>query len=138
MTSLAHLDVCVVDPDPTLYNTLAPVFRAARARLRCFDRAEALLEACPSVRCVIAMALLPGLSGMELIRRLRDAGNTAPVILLVPPDDLATAVSAMRSGAADVLETPAQISRLLHSLVASRGFAPTSRRVAAPLDPNGA
>jgi hypothetical protein len=44
----------------------------------------------------------------------------------------------MRGGAADVLETPAHISRLLDSLVASRRFAPTSRRVAAALDMHGA
>jgi two-component system CheB/CheR fusion protein len=135
----ADLDVCVVDPDPALYNALAPMFRAAEARLRAFSRAEELLasEVSGSVRCVVAAALLPGMSGVELIGRLRRAGNPAPVVLLVPPDDVGTAVSAMRSGAVDVLEMPAPVSRLLHSLVASSS-ATLSRQVAAPLGPDGA
>lgn len=136
----ADLDVCVVDPDPALYNALAPMFRAADARLQAFARAEDLLasKASGSVRCVVAAALLPGISGVEMIERLRRAGNRAPVVLLVPPDDVGTAVSAMRSGAVDVLETPAPISRLLHSLVASAAVARTARHVAAPLGPDGA
>ncbi len=136
----ADLDVCVVDPDPALYNALAPMFRAADARLRGFARAEELLadHAATSVRCVVAAALLPGISGVELIERLRRAGNAAPVVLLVPPDDVGTAVSAMRSGAVDVLETPAPISRLLHSVVASAAVLRNGRQVAAPLGPEGA
>lgn len=136
----ADLDVCVVDPDPALYNALAPMFRAADARLRAFARAEELLVngVSGSVRCVVAAALLPGMSGVELIGRLRRSGNPAPVVLLVPPDDVGTAVSAMRSGAVDVLEMPAPISRLLHSLVASSAAAHPARQVAAPLGPDGA
>lgn len=136
----ADLDVCVVDPDPALYNALAPMFRAADARLRAFARAEDLLgsEARGSVRCVVAAALLPGISGVEMIGRLRRAGNMAPVVLLVPADDVGTAVSAMRSGAVDVLEMPTPISRLLHSVVSSAAVARTSRQVAAPLGPDGA
>lgn len=136
----SNLDVCVVDPDPVLYNTLAPMFQAARAHLRWFSTAEDLLAdhgAC-NVRCVVAKALLPGISGIELIGRLRRAGCSAPVVLVVPPDDVDTAVAAMRSGALDVLEAPAPISRLLHTLVASCNALQSSRCAAAPLDSNGA
>ncbi len=136
----ADLDVCVVDPDPALYNALVPMFHAADARLRSFVRAEELLADCSvsSVRCVVAAALLPGISGIELIDRLRRAGSSAPVVLLVPSDDVGTAVSAMRSGAVDVLEIPVPISRLLHSVVASAAVLRNGRQVAAPLGPEGA
>lgn len=136
----SNLDVCVVDPDPVLYNTLAPIFQAAGAHLRRFSTAEDLLAdhgPC-SLRCVVARALLPGISGIELIGRLRRTGCSAPVVLVVPPDDVDTAVAAMRSGALDVLEAPAPISRLLHTLVASVNATQASRRAAAPLDSNGA
>lgn len=136
----SNLDVCVVDPDPVLYNTLAPLFQSACARLRRFSTAEDLLAGygpC-DVSCVVARALLPGISGIELIERLRRAGCSAPVVLVVPPDDVDTAVAAIRSGALDVLEAPPPISRLLHTLVASCNVGQPSRRAAAPLDSNGA
>jgi len=136
----SDLDICVVDPDPVLYNTLAPLFQSARARLRRFSTAEDLLAGCGpgDVHCVVAKALLPGISGIELIDRLRRSGSSAPVVLVVPPDDVDTAVAAMRSGALDVLEAPPPISRLLHTLMASCSGGEKSRRAAAPLDSNGA
>jgi len=50
--------------------------------------------------------LLPGMSGLELLRRLRSAGNDVPVILLADESDVPTAVAAMREGATDFIEKP--------------------------------
>ncbi len=135
----SSLDVCVVDPDPVLYNTLAPLFQAAQAQLRRFSTAEDLLadRGVCAVRCVVAQALLPRMSGIELIERLRRAGCTAPVVLVVSADDVDSAVAAMRSGALDVLEAPAPISRLLHTLVVSCSAGEAHGCTAAPLDADG-
>ena len=56
--------------------------------------------------CLIVDLLLPGMSGLELLRRLRSAGNDVPVILLADESDVPTAVAAMREGATDFIEKP--------------------------------
>ncbi len=134
----SNLDVSLVDPDPVLYDTLVPMFQAAHARLRRFATAEDLLaELGPcGLRCVVTQALLPGMSGIELIERLRRSGCIAAVVLVVPPDDIDTAVAAMRSGALDVLEAPPPISRLLHMLVASCNAGQAPGQVSAPRSSN--
>ena len=50
--------------------------------------------------------MLPGMSGLELLRRLRSNGNDVPVIVLADESDVPTAVAAMREGAADFIEKP--------------------------------
>ena len=49
---------------------------------------------------------LPGLSGLELIKRLRKAGNTIPIIVLTARSDVESVVQAMEAGADDYLKKP--------------------------------
>jgi two-component system response regulator FixJ len=72
--------------------------------------------------CLIVDLLLPGMSGLELLRRLRSVGNDVPVILLADESDVPTAVAAMREGATDFIEKPyvnvavlKQVQKLLHN-----------------------
>ena len=61
---------------------------------------------------LIASTHLPGLSGIELLRKLRARGIQAPAILISDESDIPTAVDAIRSGAADFIERP-YIDRIL-------------------------
>ena len=49
---------------------------------------------------------MPGMGGMELLRRLRTAGNDVPVIVITAHGSLPDAVEAMRLGAIDFLAKP--------------------------------
>jgi FixJ family two-component response regulator len=89
-----------------------------------FDSAESYLLATNGrpMSCLIVDLLLPGMSGLELLRRLRTAGNDMPVILLADESDVPTAVAAMREGATDFIEKPyvsvavlKQVQKLLHT-----------------------
>jgi FixJ family two-component response regulator len=73
-----------------------------------FDSAESYLLAHGhrQIACLIVDLLLPGMSGLELLRRLRGLGNDIPVILLADESDVPTAVAAMREGATDFIEKP--------------------------------
>jgi FixJ family two-component response regulator len=88
-----------------------------------FDSAESYLLASNGrhLACLIVDLLLPGMSGLELLRRLRSAGNDVPVVLLADESDVPTAVAAMREGATDFIEKPyidvavlKQVQKLLH------------------------
>jgi two-component system response regulator PhoP len=56
---------------------------------------------------------LPGISGMELIRRLRDLRRTFPILILTARDAWQDKVEGLESGADDYLTKPFQIEELM-------------------------
>lgn len=100
--------VGVIDPDPVARNGLSTLLHGLGIDVSTFDSAESFLLAANGrhVGCLIVDLLLPGMSGLELLRRLRSAGNDVPVILLADESDVPTAVAAMREGATDFIEKP--------------------------------
>ena len=100
--------VGVIDPDPVARNGLSTLLHGLGIDVSTFDSAESFLLATSGrhVGCLIVDLLLPGMSGLELLRRLRSAGNDVPVILLADESDVPTAVAAMREGATDFIEKP--------------------------------
>jgi two-component system response regulator PhoP len=56
---------------------------------------------------------LPGMSGLELIRRLRAEGSTLPIVVLTARDDVESIVQALEAGADDYLKKPVYIEELL-------------------------
>ncbi len=56
---------------------------------------------------------LPGISGLEICRRLRATGNHLPIILLTARDEVIDRVQGLDSGADDYLTKPFSIEELL-------------------------
>lgn len=57
--------------------------------------------------------MLPGLTGVELCRRLRATGNKIPIILLTAKDEVGDRVAGLDAGADDYLVKPFSIEELL-------------------------
>ncbi|MBD2628535.1 response regulator transcription factor [Trichormus variabilis] len=57
--------------------------------------------------------MLPGLSGVEICRRLRATGNSIPVILLTAKDEVSDRVAGLDAGADDYVIKPFSIEELL-------------------------
>ncbi|MFM7408137.1 MAG: response regulator transcription factor [Cuspidothrix sp.] len=57
--------------------------------------------------------MLPGLSGVEICRRLRTTGNSIPVILLTAKDEVSDRVTGLDAGADDYVIKPFSIEELL-------------------------
>jgi len=74
--------------------------------------------------CLLIDADLPGMSGLNVLRRLKDAGHPLPAIMITGWSDVPTAVEAMKAGASDFLEKPIRGVELLrgvaHALELSR------------------
>jgi len=100
--------VGVIDPDPVARGSLRALLHRNGVDVSTFDSAESYLLAANGrhLACLIVDLLLPGMSGLELLRRLRKAGNDVPVVLLADESDVPTAVAAMRDGATDFIEKP--------------------------------
>ncbi len=55
---------------------------------------------------------LPGMSGIDLIRKLRKDGNKVPIIVLTARNDVESIVQAMEAGADDYLKKPVYLEEL--------------------------
>jgi two-component system response regulator FixJ len=113
--------VHIIDDDEGLRESLAFLLRAAQLEVRSFDSAKTFLDALPdaSVGCVITDIRMPDMSGIELLRRLKELKVGIPVIVITGHGDVALAVEAMKIGAADFFEKPFDDDLLVASVRAA-------------------
>jgi two-component system CheB/CheR fusion protein len=83
-----------------------------------YDNSEAFLKTYKPVECecLLLDARLPGMSGLELLQKLRKAGSKMPIVMITGHSDVAMAVEAMKAGAADFLVKPVARRRLVASV----------------------
>ena len=113
--------VHVIDDDEALRNSLTFLLRTARLDVQSYPSAMAFLEALPEAKlsCVITDVRMPGMSGIDLLRRLRERKISVPVIVITGHGDIPLAVEAMRIGAIDFLEKPFDDEVLIASVKAA-------------------
>jgi two-component system, LuxR family, response regulator FixJ len=113
--------VHVIDDDEALRESLIFLLRTAEIEARSYASAAAFLDALPlkGVTCVITDVRMPGLSGIDLLRRVKELGIEVPVIVITGHGDVPLAVEAMRYGAVDFLEKPFDDEILLQSVRAA-------------------
>ena len=116
--------VHVVDDDDAVRRALAMLFRSAGIPAETHPSGLAFLEALPSlteaaVGCVLTDVRMPGVDGLELLRRLQDHGLPWPVVVMTAHGDVSTAVRAMRAGAVDFIEKPFDDEALLAAIEAA-------------------
>ena len=107
--------VFIVDDDPELRVALRSVFEDEGRIVMDFESCEAFLEGYrpDGEACLLIDAYLPGMDGLELLRRLREAGHKLPAIMITGNSDVAIAVEAMKAGASDFIEKPINHGELL-------------------------
>jgi two-component system, LuxR family, response regulator FixJ len=110
--------VHVIDDDEALRESLTFLLRTARIDVQSYSSAAAFLEALPGAQlsCIITDVRMPELSGIDLLRRLRQLKIDVPVIVITGHGDIQLAVEAMKIGAVDFLEKPFDDEVLLASV----------------------
>lgn len=99
--------VAVIEADETDRRALCSLLSSLDADVQDYDSAESYLASqVDTLGCVIMDVMLPGMSGLDLLRLLRAATAAPPVILLGEESDVRAAVDAMREGAVDFIEKP--------------------------------
>jgi two-component system, LuxR family, response regulator FixJ len=113
--------VHIIDDDEALRESLAFLLRTAELEVKSFDSAKAFFDALPdpSLACVITDVRMPNVSGIELLRRLKELKVGVPVIVITGHGDIALAVEAMKIGAMDFFEKPFNDDLLLASVRAA-------------------
>lgn len=115
---MAELEVLFCDDDPEVREALSESFRIEGLSVRAFDGAEALIAAVDpqAPHVVLSDVRMPGMDGFGLLARLHAIDPELPVVLLTGHGDVPLAVQALRQGAWDFIEKPADPLVLVQSL----------------------
>ena len=110
--------VHVIDDDEAVRQSLAFLLTTAGFDVQTYESAPRFLEEAAKIKegCVITDVRMPGMTGIELLRRIRELKLPLPVIVITGHGDVPLAVEAMKMGAIDFLEKPFEEELLLTSV----------------------
>jgi two-component system response regulator FixJ len=110
--------VYIVDDDDAVRDSLAFLLTAADYQVTTFASGTEFLRHAPTLRlgCVIIDVRMPGVSGLEVQKRLNDLNLSHSVIIATGQAEIALAVQAMEAGAVDFIEKPFSEDALIESL----------------------
>lgn len=110
--------ILVVDDEPMQLKALVDVLRLEGYEVQGWDSAEAALQgACfPDADLLITDLQMPGVDGIEFIRRVQALHPDLPAILVTAHASIESAVDAMRSGAVDYVPKPFRLSTMISTV----------------------
>jgi FixJ family two-component response regulator len=110
--------VFVVDDDAAMRDSLGDLIRSVGLRVELFDSAQDFLRSeRPDVPgCLVLDVRMPGQSGLDLQRRLNEAGVAIPIIFITGHGDVPMGVHAMKAGALEFLTKPFRDQDLLDAI----------------------
>ncbi|TLM83142.1 MAG: response regulator transcription factor, partial [Actinobacteria bacterium] len=108
-------DILIVEDDATIGRFIELELMHAGNPVRRVTDGEAALHAIAEYapKLVILDIMLPGIDGLEVLRRIREAGHTMPVLLLTARSETQDVVTGFDAGADDYLRKPFEIPELL-------------------------
>src|SRR6202161_4370274 len=113
--------IAVVDDDEPLREALGSVLKAAGFPIETFASAEEFLDFPDrkKMACLILDVRLPGMSGIELQRRLPESGDAIPIIFVTAHGDASLREMVINAGAAGFLNKPVRSDTLLREIHAA-------------------
>ena len=113
--------VHVVDDDEAMRHSLLFLLECAGLEAKAYESALAFLDSVPTMErgCIVTDVRMPGMSGLELVGRLRELGVPDPVIVITGHGDVPLAVEAMKAGVSDFIEKPFDEDQLLGAVRAA-------------------
>jgi FixJ family two-component response regulator len=110
--------VFVVDDDAAMRDSLGDLIRSVGLRVELFDSAHDFLrrERPDIPGCLVLDVRMPGQSGIDLQKRLNEAGAPIPIIFITGHGDVPMGVNAMKAGALEFLTKPFRDQELLDAI----------------------
>jgi len=110
--------VYVIDDDDAARESLEFLLRSANLVVKTYDSGTAFLHSLSQIAygCIITDVRMPGLSGIELLRHLKDSDLKLPVIVITGHGDVPIAVEAMKLGAVDFFEKPFDGDKIIEAV----------------------
>jgi DNA-binding NtrC family response regulator len=110
--------VLVVDDEPSNLASIEKIFQRDGMRVLTADGAKAALEVVRThrVQVVLTDLMMPGVSGLELLRAIKQLSPDTEVVMMTAYGTVETAVQAMREGAYDFVEKPLKRMTIVKSV----------------------
>ena len=110
--------VHIVDDEEPVRKSLAFMLTVSGFAVRLHDSATAFLAAAPTIRngCLVTDLRMPDISGVDLIRKLKELAARIPSIVITGHGDVPMAVEAMKAGALDFIEKPFEDDTLIAAI----------------------
>src|SRR6478752_9668973 len=114
MTAPSAIDLLVVDDDAEFRETLVTRFTRTCCAVQSAGNGEEALGLAERRNFDVAVfdMMMPGISGLELLKRFKESHPECEVILLTGQGSIETAVEAMKLGAYDYLQKPFSLKEL--------------------------
>lgn len=115
---MSDATVFIVDDDQEVREALVLLMESVGLEVKSFDSAQNFLDSFDASvpGCIITDVRMPGMSGLELQKKLKEQKMHPPVIIITGHGDIPMAVDAMQEGALDFIEKPFNDQRLLDSV----------------------
>ena len=121
--------VHVIDDDEDVAWAVSTLLASFGLAVETHGSALTFLDALPGLAetpgCVLTDVRMPGMDGLELLRRLRGQGFRRPIIVMTAHGDVSMAVRAMKDGAFDFIEKPLE-DEALHTIIRAALALPVS------------
>ena len=114
----APATIFVIDDDKGVRDSMGELLEPAGYHVETYASADAFLAAyrADAKGCVVTDVRMPGMTGFELLARLRATGRALPAIVITGHGDISMAVEAIRAGAFGFIEKPVRPHELLASI----------------------
>ncbi len=105
--------VLVVDDERGIRETLRGVLEDEQFNVDTVESGEECLKIVESTNygCILLDVWLPGIDGLETLKKLRESGNDSAVVMISGHGNIETAVNATKLGAFDFIEKPLSLDR---------------------------
>jgi FixJ family two-component response regulator len=110
--------IAIVDDDRSVRRGLERLIRSAGWKAETFASAQEFLArpGAEAPSCLVLDLQLPGLSGLDLQKRMAEVGLEIPIVFLTGHGDIPASVQAMKAGAIEFLTKPVDEQDLLNAI----------------------
>jgi RNA polymerase sigma factor (sigma-70 family) len=110
--------IAIVDDDPSVREGLSSLIRSAGLQVETFASAQEFLArpGAEAPSCLVLDLQLPGLSGLDLQKRMAEVGLETPIVFLTGHGNIPASVQAMKGGAVEFLTKPFDEQDLLQAI----------------------
>jgi UDP-3-O-[3-hydroxymyristoyl] N-acetylglucosamine deacetylase len=128
--------LCIVDDELSICSTVANILGDEGYPTLVFSDAETFWQGLDTMEPALVLLdiWLPGLDGMQLLKRLHDRFPLLPIIMMSGHASIEAAVAAIKAGAYDFLEKPLHLEVLLDKVASALKHQPADRNTDLPSD----
>ena len=110
--------VYIIDDDENIRNSTSRLIEAVGRKVVTFSSGQDFLDlnTRSGIGCIILDVRMPGMSGLSLQNKLKEASSLLPIIFITGHGDVSTAAEAFKGGAVDFLQKPFRDQELLDAI----------------------